>query len=147
MQKKKPTIILWVLSFLKCLVLATSYFPFYSIIATTVLNCRIRNENGCDHCVESPEPNIQFGKPKVLKLYFSEQVMLSNITYVMFRFPNRNRVISTPQLNVLLRLHLVPINVVISHGPQTIINLEVGFPLICFQRLSIPDIATRQCPW
>ncbi len=26
-------------------------------------------------------------------------------------------------------------------------NLGVGFPLICFQRLSRPNIATRQCPW
>ena len=25
--------------------------------------------------------------------------------------------------------------------------LEVGFPLRCFQRLSVPDIATRQCNW
>ncbi len=33
-------------------------FPIKSIIATTVLNCRVRNENGCFHCVKSPEPNI-----------------------------------------------------------------------------------------
>ena len=26
-------------------------------------------------------------------------------------------------------------------------NLEVGFPLICFQRLSRPDMATRRCGW
>jgi len=26
-------------------------------------------------------------------------------------------------------------------------NLEVGFPLRCFQRLSIPDIATQRCSW
>ena len=26
-------------------------------------------------------------------------------------------------------------------------NLEVGFPLICFQRLSLPNLATEQCPW
>ena len=26
-------------------------------------------------------------------------------------------------------------------------NLEVGFPLICFQRLSLPNIATQHCPW
>ena len=26
-------------------------------------------------------------------------------------------------------------------------NLEVGFPLRCFQRLSIPDVATRRCGW
>jgi hypothetical protein len=26
-------------------------------------------------------------------------------------------------------------------------NLEVGFPLRCFQRLSSPDVATRRCRW
>ena len=26
-------------------------------------------------------------------------------------------------------------------------NLEVGFTLRCFQRLSRPDIATQQCHW
>jgi len=41
----------------------------------------------------------------------------------------------------------VPINVVISHGPQTIPYLGVGFPLRCFQRLSVPNIATEQCRW
>jgi len=41
----------------------------------------------------------------------------------------------------------VPINVVVSYGSQMIPYLEVGFPLRCFQRLSIPDIATRQCFW
>ncbi len=57
------------------------------------------------------------------------------------------RGISTPRLNTLLCFHLVPINVVISHGPQTIPYLGVGFPLRCFQRLSDPDIATGRCRW
>jgi len=29
----------------------------------------------------------------------------------------------------------------------TLPNLEVGFPLICFQRLSRPNVATQQCSW
>ena len=66
---------------------------------------------------------------------------------VVYKFLNRNRNISTSQLNALLRLHLKPINVIISHGSITIPNLEAGFPLRCFQRLSIPDIATLQCFW
>ena len=28
-----------------------------------------------------------------------------------------------------------------------ITHLEAGFPLRCFQWLSLPDIATRQCHW
>ncbi len=64
-----------------------------------------------------------------------------------FTFPNRNRVISTPRLNTLLCVHLEPINVIISYGPQTNSHLEAGFPLRCFQRLSIPNLATEHCPW
>ena len=57
------------------------------------------------------------------------------------------RPISTGQLNALLRLHLQPINVVIYHGSSGRTHLVVGFSLICFQRLSFPDLATQRCPW
>ncbi len=66
---------------------------------------------------------------------------------VIFKFPNRNRLISTSRLSTLRCVHLKPINVIISHVSQTIPNLGVGFPLRCFQRLSIPNIATLRCPW
>ncbi len=68
-------------------------------------------------------------------------------TCAIFKFPNRNRGISTPRLKRLLALHLEPINVIISYGPQTNSHLEAGFPLRCFQRLSKPNLATEQCPW
>ena len=57
--------------------------------------------------------------------------------------------ISTPRLHTLRCLHLEPINVVISHEPSNTLsdilvsNPGVGFVLRCFQRLSIPNIATR----
>ena len=57
------------------------------------------------------------------------------------------RAISTARLRTSLPLHLRPINVVISHGPLKKTHLAAGFALICFQRLSHPDIATRQCIW
>jgi len=62
------------------------------------------------------------------------------------------RPISTGKLHVLRRFHTRPINVVVSNGPLGglrlgIPDLEVSFPLRCFQRLSIPDIATRRCHW
>ena len=57
------------------------------------------------------------------------------------------RVISTAQLNMLPCVHLPPINVVIFYDPQGKIHLMVGFALRCFQRLSLPDIATLQCNW
>ena len=57
------------------------------------------------------------------------------------------RPISTTRLNVLPRLHLWPINLVFSEGPSGIPGFGVSFPLRCFQRLSVPDLATRQCRW
>ena len=61
------------------------------------------------------------------------------------------RLISTGQLNMLPCFHLQPINVVVFHESYFIKNgkthLEVGFPLRCFQRLSIPYIATLRCNW
>ena len=57
------------------------------------------------------------------------------------------RAISTARLRTSLPFHLRPIDVVISHGPLKKTHLAVCFALICLQRLSHPDIATRQCPW
>ena len=56
-----------------------------------------------------------------------------------------NRAISIGQLHTLPRFHIRPINVVVFHSPHGRNNLKVGFPLRCFQRLSIPHIATLQC--
>ena len=57
------------------------------------------------------------------------------------------RVISTTRLRTLLPLHLWPIDVVISHDPLKKSHLVVGFALICFQRLSLPNVATLRCRW
>ncbi len=58
-----------------------------------------------------------------------------------------NRAISTGKLHALLRFHTRPINVVVYHGSQGRTSFEAGFPLRCFQRLSFPYLATRQCSW
>ncbi len=58
-----------------------------------------------------------------------------------------NRGISTGKLHALLRFHTRPINVVVYHGSQARPRFEVGFPLRCFQRLSLPYLATRLCRW
>ena len=65
----------------------------------------------------------------------------------MMTMMKAERAISTGQLNVLLRLYLLPINRVIFPGPSGRAHLEGGFPLRCFQRLSRPYVATRQCSW
>ena len=50
------------------------------------------------------------------------------------------------RLNPLRDLHLPPINLLISKEVKNP-NLEVSFTLICFQRLSLPNVATEQCSW
>jgi hypothetical protein len=64
------------------------------------------------------------------------------------RIRNRNqaeRMISIGELNVLLHLHPQPINVVVFHDPSGKINLGSGLALRCFQRLSVPHLATLRC--
>ena len=57
------------------------------------------------------------------------------------------RFISTALLKLLLALDMQPINLVISKVSQMKSNLEDGFTLICFQRLSVPNVATQRCLW
>ena len=58
-----------------------------------------------------------------------------------------SRVISTARLRTLPPVHLPPIYVVVCNDPTGRSYLEVGFVLRCFQHLSVPDAATRPCPW
>ena len=62
-----------------------------------------------------------------------------------------HRLISTGQLHVLPRFHIRPINPVVwlgaSHPKVWKSHLEAGFPLRCFQRLSIPNVANQRCSW
>ena len=52
-----------------------------------------------------------------------------------------NRPISTPRLNVLLRLHLVPINLVVFQGPNIgKSNLEVSFALNMLSALLFAEL-------
>jgi len=55
-------------------------------------------------------------------------------------------IISTPRLNGLPHLHLEPINLIISEESKSS-NLGAGFALICFQCLSLTNLATQQCRW
>src|SRR3989338_9767728 len=187
-------------------VLAPSYSCLTTTIASTRLNYRVRNENGCDPGDKALARNTRYS---VFKFHYGAgrnertgsrfvqalawlQIAVplgdvplrqttrtepSKIPFVETKSEKRKirkqyptssrrcvgttkglrdshnsfrefcRRISTPRLHALLRFHLVPINVVISHEPQTIPDLGVGFPLRCFQRLSVPDIATGRCTW
>ena len=62
------------------------------------------------------------------------------------------RPISTGKLRALQLVHPRPINLVVFEGSLGALrpgtpSLEAGFPLRCFQRLSVPYMATRLCPW
>ena len=135
----------------------------YSCLATTIgaegLNCRVRNENGCTPFAKPPTQNTQKNfsvidteeqhnmKSKVCIDTRSFHYRVSHAIIPTIPNESSDRRISTPRLNALLRLHLVPINVVISHGSITISYLGVGFLLRCFQKLSMPDIATGRSSW
>ena len=62
------------------------------------------------------------------------------------------RPVSTGQLSTLRCLHFRPINPVVWLGALPNLvggrpHLEGCFPLRCFQRLSLPDVANQPCPW
>jgi hypothetical protein len=62
------------------------------------------------------------------------------------------RPVSTGQLHPLRGFHFRPINPVVWLGALPgraggRPGLEGGFPLRCFQRLSLPDVANQPCPW
>ena len=56
------------------------------------------------------------------------------------------RAISTARLSGSPRVHLPPIDVLVSDGPVRP-HLAEGFALRCAQRLSRPDVATQRCAW
>ncbi len=67
-------------------------------------------------------------------------------------YDQATRIISIGKLNTLLCLHTRPINDVVFIVPLGDLcpgrsHLEARFPLRCFQRLSLPNIATRLCHW
>ena len=79
----------------------------------------------------------------------SEQLKLVNENNYCFESYKNIRSISISRLKPSLVLHLKPINLVVSKGTYCLATeesyLKVGFPLRCFQWLSLPNLATRQC--
>ena len=57
------------------------------------------------------------------------------------------RSISTGHLHTSRRFQIRPINPIIYGEPQKKPHLETGFPLRCFQRLSLPYVANQPCSW
>ena len=55
--------------------------------------------------------------------------------------------ISTSSLHTLQCVQVWPINPIVCGGPQMKPHLKTGFPLRCFQRLSLPYVANQPCSW
>ena len=103
-----------------------------STIGADRLNFRVRDGNGCDPVA-------------IVTQILCYQRDCSLITPEQARavFKPSPRPISTGQLSVLPRLHFRPINVMVSSRallrlPYGNTYLQPGFPLRCFQRLSLP---------
>ena len=107
-----------------------------SIIGEEELNCRVRNGIGCTLFSMAAKIPMQFLIDREVEVLFIKQ---------------DSRAISTGQLHASQRFHLQPINEVVYLGPSRIAPgrtyLKAGFPLRCFQRLSLPHIATLLCRW
>ena len=117
---------------------AATYSPLASTIGTTELNFCVRNGNRCDLCVEPPRLLVRTHPraPPCVALYFfilyaKQQAQKDTVTVTspLERYCWR---ISTPPLNRLLGVHVEPINLVISEGPQRFLILEWASRLDAF---------------
>jgi hypothetical protein len=114
-------------------------------------------------CVDNTESGLIRLEPVVrdVVIYGQKRERPSNVSTASLFFDNSirkqpirrreygqaERPISTGQLNTLLCVHLPPINLVVYEGPSGRPHLGGGFPLRCFQRLSLPHMATERCRW
>ena len=115
-----------------------------------------KSDNGrrgvCKWTLGADRSRIRAGSmPRVRKSSVEPQQLQEDITSKS-KNGQAARLISTSKLHVLPRFHTWPINVVVFNEPSGglrhgISYLGVGFPLRCFQRLSLPNIATLRCGW
>ncbi len=146
-----------------------------STIGTTRLNFRVRDGNGCGPRVISTGTPERKKTGSVRRKYGKKNAADRGFVFGrFFRLPEEAsprgpsvpailrrrgrkalldtfRAISNARLKTLPPLHLHPIDQVVSLGPYHLSvgesHLGIGFPLRCFQRLSVPDLATRRCRW
>ena len=91
----------------------------------------------CSSTIGASELNfsVRNGKRWILTAITTAVFYLREISEVP-GLKERFRAISTGRLNTSLCVHLLPINVVVSHDPIRKSHLGDGFALRCFQRLS-----------
>ena len=113
-----------------------SHMTLCSIIGEEELNYRVRNGIGCTLFSMAAKKFVKNIIDREGRSFSREQA---------------SRAISTGQLHASRRFHPQPINEVVYLGPSGLASgrtyLKAGFPLRCFQRLSLPHIATLLCRW
>ena len=113
-----------------------SHMTLCSIIGEEELNYRVRNGIGCTLFSMAAKKFVKNIIDREGRSFSREQA---------------SRAISTGQLHASQRFHPQPINEVVYLGPSGLASgrtyLKAGFPLRCFQRLSLPHIATLLCRW
>ena len=114
-----------------------SHVKMRSIMGDEALNFRVRNGIGCTR--------FSMDTKEIFQKYIIDR------EYERLREKQASRAISIGQLSASQRLHLQPINRIVYPGPSGLATgntyLKAGFPLRCFQRLSLPYIATLLCSW
>ena len=124
-----------------------------STIGAEGLNFRVRNGTGCFPLAIAAGNSIEFSA-----LCFGRSSGATQWTRVpvarvqVVRAGSSPRPVSTGQLSTSRCLHFRPINPVVWLGALPTRgggrpHLEAGFPLRCFQRLSLPDVANQPCSW
>ena len=124
--------------------------PECSTIGAGGLSFRVRNGTGRDPTANTTDKNQATTHPHHNGWAVScqtlnngrEQKLLFNHCFCVLNVWS----ISTGHLHTLRCFQIRPINPIIYRGPQKKPNLGTGFPLRCFQRLSLPYVANQPCP-
>ena len=123
-----------------------------STIGAEELNDRVRDGNGCDLLARATAPKGISFSGSLLNRGFASNVPASD------QLPFLERMVKPHGLLVSVSSrHYCPYTPDLSTSwstrglqsgcPEGNSHLGVGFPLRCFQRLSLPNIATQRCHW
>ena len=125
-----------------------------STIGAEELNFRVRNGTGCFPLAIAAGNSMELyslsNRPQLGSYTVDANPRSLGVHEVLV--VSSPRPVSTGQLSTLRCLHFRPINPVVWLGALPTRgggrpHLEACFPLRCFQRLSLPDVANQPCPW
>ena len=98
------------------------------------LNCNVHELMNIDNCIIYRKSSMCKSKSAYHKVCDQALDLLVSVSFIYYYT-------STPDLSTLLSTRGL------TNLCYEISNLEAGFTLICFQRLSFPYIATQLCHW